>query len=206
MFVSKLSLLLILSVLSIPSIVSNSSGLEKIMDEADSQGLSVVYNTRGQELPLIFNPISKMVTTLQPMTVLKFGLLYSAALYVLTFLFPAAFGVSARSARTASLDFDYDYIYRSMNTISERLSNYVTIPEPECRYRAICETATYIATKVPAINDWAKKVSGAFFLNLANPYSKAWINGMMQIDCNTTYSTCYESPYKTIINRFVAKR
>jgi hypothetical protein len=28
----------------------------------------------------------------------------------------------------------------------------------------------------------------------------------MQIDCATTYSQCYESPYKTILNKVIAKR
>jgi len=214
---------LLLSVLSLPALLSMAESntisnhlrkdmateqdLEKMMTEAESRGLSVVYNTKGRTLPLIFNPLSALVTALKPATVLKVGFLYSATLYLLTYLFPAAFGIQARSSRTTSaFDFDFEYIQNSVSELTEKAATFLQIPEPECRYRAVCETATYIATKIPAVNEWAKKVSGAFFLNLANPYSKAWINGMMQIDCATTYDKCYESPFKTLTDRFIAAK
>jgi len=215
---NKLIAFLLLSVLSLPALLlteeitaieekASELDIETMMNEAESRGLSVVYNTRGRTLPLIFNPLSKLLAAVKPTTVLKVGFLYSATLYLLTYLFPAAFGISARSARTTSaFDFDFDYIQRTASEMTEKAATFLQIPEPECRYRAVCETATYIATKIPAINEWAKKVSGAFFLNLANPYSKAWINGMMQIDCATTYELCYESPFKTLTDRFIAKR
>jgi len=184
------------------------TGIEAMMTEAESRGLAVVYNTQGRMLPLIFNPLSQLVTAIQPFTVLKLGALYSAAIYLMALFFPSVFGVKGRSMGSPfeALDFDYDYIQKSVSTLTERTANYLQIPEPECRYRAVCEAATYVATKVPMLNEWAKKVSGAFFLNLANPYSKAWINGMMQIECAQTYTRCSDSPYRTILNKFVAKK
>ena len=219
MFSLKFSFVLLLSVLSLPALLSmadpngardiekrTEKDIETIMSEAESRGLSVVYNTNGRTLPLIFNPLSKLLTAINPSTVLKVGLLYSAGLYLMTILFPAAFGISARSARASPFDFNLDSLYSNVYESSERMATFLQIPDTECRYRAVCETATYIATKIPAVNEWAKKVSGAFFLNLANPYSKAWINGMMQIDCATTYYMCEESPFKTIMDKFVAKK
>jgi hypothetical protein len=215
----KFSFVLMVTVMSLLALLSmgdpNAIGadriretdIETIMSEAESRGLSVVYNTKGRSLPLIFNPLSKLITAVKPTTVLKAGLIYSGGLYLLTLLFPAKFGIIARSGRTVNpFDFNYEYITRSLSEATESIAGFLQIPEPDCRYRAVCETATYIATKVPLINEWAKKVSGAFFLNLANPYSKAWINGMMQIDCTTTYVQCVESPYKTIMNRFITRK
>jgi hypothetical protein len=189
MFFQKFIVILVLSVLSLPAILSSvesndvgNRDIEEMMIEAESRAL-------------------------KPSTVVKVGVLYSAALYLLTYFFPAAFGIAARSARMASpFDFDYVYVQKSLTEVTSRVADYLEIPNSECRYRAVCETATYIATKLPTINEWAKKVSGAFFLNLANPYSKAWINGMMQIDCATTYVYCEVSPFKTMINKFVAKK
>jgi len=211
----KFNIILVLTVLSLPAILITAdpthqkwseNEVESMMSEAEERGLSVVFNTKGRTLPLIFNPLSKLLTALKPSTVLKAGFLYSAGLYLLTYLFPAAFGITARSARAHGFDFDFDYIQKSVSDLTEKTATFLQIPEPECRYRCVCETATYIATKIPAVNEWAKKVSGAFFLNLANPYAKAWINGMMQIDCPTTYALCEESPFKTFMNRFIAKK
>jgi hypothetical protein len=183
------------------------------MSSAEKSGLPVVYNRNGRTLPFLFNPLSEAITSMTVATALKLGLVYTTAVWLLSTFFPQALtalslssGLLARSTRTASFDFDYETVISSLYTVSEKLSNYFHIPEAECRYRAVCETSTFIATKIPLINEWAKKVSGAFFLNLANPYSRAWINGMMQINCGTTYSQCYESPYKTILNKVIAKR
>ncbi len=192
-----------------PSILSanNSSNIESIMSSAEKSGIAVVYNRNGRMLPFLFNPLSAVISSMTVTTALKLGLVYTTAIWLLSTFFPKASGVLlARSARTASFDFDYETVVTSLYTVSEKLSNHLYIPEAECRYRAVCETSTFIAAKIPLINEWAKKVSGAFFLNLANPYSRAWINGMMQIDCATTYSQCYESPYKTILNKVIAKR
>jgi len=187
------------------------ASIESMMSEAESRGMAVVFNTRGRMLPLIFNPLSQVVSAVQPLTVLKLGAAYSVAVYLLAMFFPSMFGLKgaavARSFGVPALDvdFDYDYIQRSVTTAADRMATYMKIPEPECRYRAVCEAATYVAVKLPWVNEWAKKVSGAFFLNLANPYSKAWINGMMQIDCGVTYAQCKHSPYKTMLDKFVAK-
>jgi len=214
----KLLVLVVLSVLSllaicvhslpedIPSEAVSDGSIESMMTEAEKRGLSVVFNTKGRTLPLIFNPLAQLVTAIKPLTVLKLGALYSGVIYFIAFMFPTAFGVKARSLGSPSFDFDYEYIQKSLSSLTERTSSFLQVPEPDCRYRAVCEAATYVATKVPLINEWAKKVSGAFFLNLANPYSKAWINGMMQIDCTATYDKCVESPFRTIVNRFVAKK
>jgi len=221
----KLTIIIGLTTLSIPAIVSQVSSpviaaedtigqqkganIEAMMSAAEDKGLAVVYNTRGRMMPLIFNPLSQLVTAIQPLTVLKLGAVYSMAIYVMALLFPSVFGVKSglgRSLNPPALDFDYDFIQNGVLGLAERAANYMNIPEAECRYRAVCEAATYVAVKVPVINEWAKKVSGAFFLNLANPYSKAWINGMMQIDCALTYARCSDSPYRTILNKFVSKK
>jgi len=213
MFRAKLSLFLIILIVAAPALLSaNNSNIESVIDEADKSGISVVYDAKGRTLPFLFNPLAAIITKMTVSTALKLGLLYTVGVWLLSTFFPqalVAIGLTnsflARGART-TFDFDYEAAYASLNTLSNKMSTFLNIPESECRYRAVCETSTYIATKVPSMNEWAKKVSGAFFLNLANPYSRAWINGMMQIDCPTTYSQCSESPYKTVLNKIVAKR
>ncbi len=212
----KLLITIIITTIAMPSMLSanNSSNIESIMSSAEKSGIAVVYNRNGRTLPFLFNPLSAMMTSMTVPTALKLGLVYMTTVWLLSTFFPQVLTVLnlsnglllARSTRTTSFDFDYETVVTSLYMVSEKLSNYLHIPEAECRYRAVCETSTFIAKKIPLINEWAKKVSGAFFLNLANPYSRAWINGMMQIDCATTYSQCYESPYKTILNKVIAKR
>lgn len=222
MLAKKLTVIIVLTIVSLPSITTSADekhlqeelDVETMIAKAENRGLSVVYNARGLSLPILFNPLADLITGWTPTTVVKVGVIYSAALYMLAYFFPGTFGVAARKAGLMSarmsmsspFDFNYDYIQNTLSDATQRLSDFIQIPEPECRYRAVCETATYIATKMPTVNEFAKKVSGAFFLNLANPYSKAWINGMMQIDCATTYDKCYESPFKTIVDKFVAKK
>jgi len=221
MFTANLYLILLLSssIISRISSSQNSTDIESMIEDAEKTGLAVTYNVSGRTFPLLFNPLATALSTLTAISAIKIGLIYSVTMWLLSLFVPQwlqllglTTGLIAKRNSRESLiseviqSIDLESISKTVQVVPEKLAQHLHIPEQECRYRAVCESATYIATKMPLINDWVKKVSGALFLNLANPYSRAWINGMMKIDCNATYLACGESPFKTLLNKVTLRR
>jgi len=218
MLKAKCISILFILLASIPCLFSfnqNASEIESMMETAERNGLSVTFNRIGRSLPLLFNPFLIALVSQSAATAFTIGILYSVSVWLLSILFPKLFAaiglnnglVSLRSARSPLMpEIDFEAIAETVKMLPEKLMAYLNIPEEECRYRAVCESATFIVTKIPLINDWVKKMSGALFLNIANPYSKAWINGMMQTDCAIPYAKCKESPFRSIVNKFVMRR
>lgn len=206
------AILVILSA-SIPTLLTmnqNTSDIESMMESAEKNGLAVTFNRSVRSLPFLFNPLAKALATLSIKTAFTIGILYSVGIWLLVTRFPQLldpFGLRTGliNVRSVPSTFDFEAMSEIVRMLPEKLMAYLDIPEEECRYRAVCESATYIATKIPLINDWVKKISGALFLNIANPYSRAWINGMMQTDCTITYAVCKESPFRSILNKFVMR-
>jgi len=214
----KFAIFLFILFSSIPSLLSigqNASDIESVIENAEKSGLAVTFNRRVRALPILFNPLATALATLSVTTAIKIGFLYSISVWLLSVIYPKLLNiiglktglVNLRSVRSTLMPpIDLEAMSETMRTIPEKLLAYLDIPEEECRYRAVCESATYISTKFPLINDWVKKISGALFLNIANPYSRAWINGMMQIDCTATYVTCSESPFRKLLYKIMMRR
>lgn len=109
----------------------------------------------------------------------------------------ASFPLSLKSefmARAGNTSVSWDYLTTLPNEIFDNAN--ISL---ECRFRGICESARFINGRSTLLTEWAKKISGALFLNLANPYSRAWLNGMNFKSCELAYPECPTSPFKQII-------
>jgi len=156
-------------------------------------------STTGRFLPFFFNPLS-FLSALTVAGAVKLGLLYSAVTYVFSIFFPTVgLGlVSGRALDSSSLQVP-PTLTNYLGTWSGALEAYApTMTNQGCQYRAVCESANFVNTRLPTLSDWFKKLSSTFFLNLSNPYSQAWVNGITSQNCAALYNaTCPVSPFQS---------
>jgi len=210
MYTKKFYAIIFVSIASLPVILSlseSSESIEDVINTASKSGLKLVYSPDNR---MMISSLATALSSIETSTAVTLGVLYSAIMWILTTYFPhilEAIGMkTGLVGRGIVPTLDFEAMTASLSMIPDKIAEYFHIPNAECRYRAVCETSYYFTAKVPVISEYTKKFSGAFFLNLANPYSKAWINGMMQIDCTRTYTSCEESPYSSLYNKLSLRR
>jgi len=156
-------------------------------------------STNGRFLPFFFSPLS-FLAALTTAGAVKLGLLYSAVTYVLSIFFPTVgLGlVSGRALDSSSLQVPPS-LTSYLGTWSGALEAYApTMTSQGCQYRAVCESANFVNIRLPSLSNWLKQLSSTFFLNLSNPYSQAWVNGITSQNCAALYNaTCPVSPFQS---------
>lgn len=76
-----------------------------------------------------------------------------------------------------------------------------SIPEGHCRFRAVCESATYLIRNAQSMSTSLQRISATVYLNFGTDYSKAWLDGIVQSDCAAKYSQCAISPFSMVATR-----
>jgi len=196
-------------ILSMTDNTTNSiMNVEELMDKANDTGVGVIYSTKGRSMPFIFDPLVNALSSMTTSGGLKLGFLYAGGVWIMETFFPELckwFGLSKETRNGGVAEIDIKGFRKLITALPGNVMSYFEIPETECRYRAVCESSDYIVNKWPLVNEVIKRLSGTFFLNIANPYSRAWLNGIMKINCAKTYD-CEQSPFKKIINNLIMKR
>jgi len=161
-------------------------------------------STTGRFLPFFFSPLP-FLAALTMGGAVKLGLLYSAVTYVLSIFFPTlGLGlVSGRALDSSSLQVPAA-LSNYLGTWAGAMETYApTMSNQDCQYRAVCESANFVNSRLPLVSDWFKKLSSTFFLNLSNPYSQAWVNGITSQNCAALYNaTCPVSPFQSAMQTF----
>lgn len=77
-----------------------------------------------------------------------------------------------------------------------------SIPEGQCRFRAVCETASRLVRQSgPSMSGTLQRLSATVYLNFGTEYSKAWLDGIVQSDCALKYAQCQSSPFSMLASR-----
>lgn len=76
-----------------------------------------------------------------------------------------------------------------------------SIPEGHCRFRAVCETASYLIRNTQFMSRSLQRISATVYLNFGTEYSKAWLDGIVQSDCAVKYAQCPTSPFSMVASR-----
>lgn len=76
-----------------------------------------------------------------------------------------------------------------------------SIPEGHCRYRAVCETATYLIRNTQFMSRSLQRISATVYLNFGTEYSKAWLDGIVESDCAVRYVQCETSPFSMVASQ-----
>lgn len=76
-----------------------------------------------------------------------------------------------------------------------------SIPEGHCRFRAVCETASYLIRHTQFMSNSLQRLSATVYLNFGTEYSKAWLDGIVNSDCALKYSQCPESPVSMVASK-----
>jgi len=170
--------------------------------------IGTAMSVQHRTFPFLFNPL----TVLAGLTIsgaLKIGILYSVCTWLLSIFFPtlgaglySGLGFGARSFDSSQFSNVTlpPSIASAISALQDKLNTIVpSIQQDDCKYRAVCETSSFINTKLPTVSDYMKQLSNTFLLNLANPYSRAWTSGMLQQDCSKLdfAPNCPVSPFAT---------
>lgn len=75
------------------------------------------------------------------------------------------------------------------------------VPAGHCRYRAVCETASYLVRQAHSMSTSLQRISATVYLNFGTEYSKAWLDGIVQSNCAQKYPQCEASPFSMMAAR-----
>lgn len=77
-----------------------------------------------------------------------------------------------------------------------------SIPEGQCRYRAVCELAGHVSRQARGMSTTLQRISATVYLNFGTEYSKAWLDGIvLGTDCGAKYLQCPNSPLSMVAGR-----
>ena len=187
--------------------------INEIIERANQTGLAMFYDPDDHHRAIIFDPLVNALSSLSEIASIKLGLVYATVIWGVNTYFPnlvQRFGLTpsenSTEARMNLRELNLHEVYllgqRLVTRALDHVLGYLNVHEPGCRYRAVCEASNYMTRNMPMVNGIMKRMSGIFYLNLANPYSLSWLNGMvMKNDCAVLYDNCPESPFRSLINR-----